>query len=368
MPASDTLPEEQLALLGENSRLQLRRRLTSATAAAACALSTALWAFELYKGRPDPFELFALPALAVASGALALLLRTRLAASAEVLMVLMGACALLERFHFTLQGGDPLLERVVNAYEILAWFPTVYLFAFVVMPKRRAVVLSCGLLFASAALLGTGGDGPAARLARLDVAEVYLANLACIGFVFLLSSLRERYAETHDAAVALRRFAETDYLTGLANRRHLSHELEQAIAHAERVGEPLCVILFDIDRFKRINDRFGHEAGDRVLQRVSKIAEASLRGRDLLGRWGGEEFLIVLPGMETEPAVGVAERIRRVLDAQATVGTPRATASFGVSRLREGDDPDSLVRRADEALLDAKIGGRNQVLTVETAV
>lgn len=165
----------------------------------------------------------------------------------------------------------------------------------------------------------------------------------------------------------LEQLARTDPLTGCANRRHFFELGENECERSRRYGRVLSVILMDIDHFKRVNDRYGHAIGDRVLQTVAATMQRSLRRGEVLGRIGGEEFAILLPETDATGAVVVAERIRRRLGALHTPtdhGTVGITASFGVVDNTSGPtDFDSLVNRADTALYDAKHAGRNRVAT-----
>lgn len=165
----------------------------------------------------------------------------------------------------------------------------------------------------------------------------------------------------------LRRLATTDSLTGAMTRRAFAADAAREVARARRSGGPLACIVFDIDHFKSINDRFGHAAGDRVLQAVTRVCRENLRAVDLLGRMGGEEFAIALPEAPLAEAVGVAERLRlAVADTGVAdgAGEIRMTASFGVSELAPGDETFAdTVRRADDAAYEAKRGGRNRTVT-----
>lgn len=175
-------------------------------------------------------------------------------------------------------------------------------------------------------------------------------------------------ADLRDANERLARLASTDALTGLLNRRAFQDALRRDLARASRSGDPLGVVIADVDHFKRVNDTHGHPAGDEVLRVFAQIFRDSVREGDVAARWGGEEFALVLPATDVAGAAVVAERIRGRLE-QATIPvgacSVRVTASFGVAALRAGpgDLPiDELVRRADEALYEAKHAGRNQVV------
>jgi diguanylate cyclase (GGDEF)-like protein/PAS domain S-box-containing protein len=170
----------------------------------------------------------------------------------------------------------------------------------------------------------------------------------------------------------LERLARTDVLTSLGNRRDFYEQAAREIAHARRHGDPLCLLLMDIDHFKKINDGFGHAAGDEVLRKLSRSLGAALRETDLPARLGGEEFAVIMPRTPTEAAVAVAERLRHTLEHTAVElddgQTLRFTVSIGVSTW-EPTDPnvDATLQRADEALYRAKHQGRNRVELATTA-
>lgn len=159
--------------------------------------------------------------------------------------------------------------------------------------------------------------------------------------------------------------ATTDPLTGLLNRREGERRFQQEMERSLREKRPLSVLIFDIDLFKQINDNFGHQAGDEAIKKVADILVVILRGYDIICRYGGEEYLVVLPAAPLERAVEIAERIRQAI-LEAVVLTKkdkeiRMTISSGVSALRADDSLDSLVYRADNALFIAKEEGRNRV-------
>ncbi len=162
---------------------------------------------------------------------------------------------------------------------------------------------------------------------------------------------------------ALRELALTDELTGLGNRRHGEHELAQQVARSTRHGHPLGLALADLDGFKAINDVHGHEAGDVVLREVAARLAGCLRGGDTLARWGGEEFVAILPDTGPEGVLLTAERLRGSVGGEPyLVGAERIalTASVGWAAWR-GEDPREFVLRADRALYEAKRAGRDAV-------
>jgi len=156
----------------------------------------------------------------------------------------------------------------------------------------------------------------------------------------------------------------TDGLTHVANKRHFLDFLEREIARATRHNRPLSLVILDVDHFKEVNDRYGHLAGDRVLQGVAAVVATQVRRDEILARYGGEEFAVVMPETELEDAAVFAERIRlEVESAQFDYDEEpiRVTISLGAAALTPPDSLDSLIVRADTRLYEAKEGGRNRV-------
>ncbi|MEM6908334.1 MAG: sensor domain-containing diguanylate cyclase [Pseudomonadota bacterium] len=156
--------------------------------------------------------------------------------------------------------------------------------------------------------------------------------------------------------------AETDALTGLANRRRVMKRLDAMIMAARKHGQPLVLVVFDIDHFKRVNDTYGHPEGDKVLEKIAKITVQQARERDLVGRIGGEEFVWVVPGADPTFAQAMTDRLRQAIALESATGpVPAVTISAGFAELRGDDTSLSLFARADEALYRAKQAGRNRV-------
>ena len=161
----------------------------------------------------------------------------------------------------------------------------------------------------------------------------------------------------------IRYLATTDTLTCAANRAEFSRLLNEAIAHAHASGDGLGLVMFDLDHFKRINDTYGHDIGDAVLKGVMEVVRECTREGDLIGRWGGEEFMLLLPNADLAKAQRAAERVRQGIEAHHFAPADRVTASFGVVTLAPGERFDVLLKRVDVALYRAKTAGRNRVAT-----
>lgn len=196
--------------------------------------------------------------------------------------------------------------------------------------------------------------------------EVFLAVF--LVFVHVLSRGKDESAVALLEAQRMRSMAYHDALTGLVNRRRLQEELEVQHALAGRYGRPFSVIFFDLDHFKQLNDNLGHSFGDRVLRDVSEVIAPLLRVSDLLGRWGGEEFLVIAPETEATEASELAERIRAAVDSYQAPQHHPVTASFGVASYRSGDSVDELLNEVDLLLYRAKAEGRNRVAVTQESI
>ena len=161
------------------------------------------------------------------------------------------------------------------------------------------------------------------------------------------------------------RLVHEDQLTGALNRRGLDDALAREAARAERSRTPLCIALIDIDNFKRINDAYGHQVGDIVLVHLVGIVRETIRTHDLIGRYGGEEFLLLLPDSRIEEAAAVTDRLQRQLAGKPLSWASQkllVTFSAGVAARVAGESNDALIRRADQALYEAKRVGKDRVI------
>jgi len=187
-----------------------------------------------------------------------------------------------------------------------------------------------------------------------------------ITIFFLVLNSHRLWMELEEAQVELQQMATTDALTGVMNRRKFFADGESEIRRAARLGSPFVLAMFDLDHFKGVNDRHGHAAGDGILKHVTDICRKNLRQIDTIGRIGGEEFVIIMPGAELSGAMIMAERLRQTIGATPLnwEGTPISiTVSIGVAEYSPADrDIEQLLQRADTAMYQAKSAGRNRVV------
>lgn len=268
-----------------------------------------------------------------------------------------------------------IMYYAAHARSALSMFYLVaLLFGVLRLDTRRLLALAALALGAHAAILSLAY----AREPAMDLKE------AGIGFVVLVivlpwfavmggfvNALRQRLSDSHrqlkDAYQRIEQIAVRDELTGLYNRRFLLDLLARERSRAKRLKTEFAACLFDIDHFKSINDSFGHSVGDAVLKRFALIANSGLRDVDVLGRYGGEEFLMILPDTGVVGARSAAERIRRLVESAAFQQLPegrKVTVTIGVACSRQDEDTEGLIGRADAALYQGKAAGRNCVVAV----
>ena len=203
-------------------------------------------------------------------------------------------------------------------------------------------------------------DDPAQEM----IYNALLMNLLiCSGITIIVLLLANITIESYQKR--LEKMATTDNLTGLSNRHGVEVLSDTFIKASRRRKETFSIILFDIDHFKQVNDRYGHPVGDKVIRAIALASQDSLRESDVVGRWGGEEYLAILPACSQSQAVQLAEKLRQTIEKlshSTPAGELKVTVSLGVAQ-QDGDEAfDSLVSRADQALYRAKDGGRNQIL------
>lgn len=232
-----------------------------------------------------------------------------------------------------------------------------------ILPGAYAAFLVMAILPFSARLIMEAGDSYALMGMMSFIYIIFLLSASRRVYQAYVESQRLRY-ENEDMSErqdVLTTAAITDSLTGAYNRNMLNVALPREIERARRYGTPLAIILLDIDHFKRVNDKYGHQVGDRALVWVTERITSQLRDTDALFRWGGEEFLVLAPNIDLAAAGLAADRMRREIEQSPFEPAGRITCSFGCSEFRVGDTRDGLIQRADRALYLAKTNGRNRV-------
>lgn len=241
--------------------------------------------------------------------------------------------------------------------EHLMWLPLFPLGLVLGATWKEAMAFVSAIALAHVGIYGswwlTHGTWPIAPSALIEVAVVYTLST-------VLVRRFETFMAQHVRALAL--LAETDPLTGIANRRRFFRSAEHEALRAKRHGTPWSVLWIDLDHFKAINDTFGHDTGDAVLRTVADRLRRHLRDVDLVARVGGEEFAVLLPATDTQGAAVVAQRLRASIENEpAPTGSP-VTCSLGVAEAARGEALANVCRRADAALYEAKQAGRNRVV------
>ncbi len=268
------------------------------------------------------------------------------------------AYSLISGHTFTVGWAEVMSVTMLNFF-ILA------VLSHLVFSTRFGGRVNLGLLGLSA-LIGVGGLLPDVMQGQHQqeltwLIHFELAFAVLIGFIYVVAKSKDDYTEAALHAQNLHTMAYEDALTGLPNRRRVEGELDWQIEISGRYGRPLSLISFDLDKFKSINDTLGHAVGDEVLTSVARLVKPLLRASDTLGRWGGEEFVIVVPESDLEHASAFAERIRTAIQHAQHPHGLGVTASFGVVTWEPGMSAQDLLEVADRRLYQAKAGGRNRV-------
>lgn len=243
------------------------------------------------------------------------------------------------------------------------WVVTIIiLLSFLFFKPKQALILSSGLIALSTLAVVFRGnnlvDGDTSSVLKLIKQTIYF--LICLYLIHTLSLFRNIAKSAKTEAKEYEKLAYFDALTGVANRRKLTDVLAKEVAYAKRYQSPLSIIIFDIDHFKKVNDTYGHNFGDLVLKEVTNSVANTVRSSDSFGRWGGEEFLCILPNTAADFTFELAERLRLGIADSLIDDGPEITASFGIAQLNKLDNINSFISRADQALYSAKEQGRNR--------
>lgn len=266
----------------------------------------------------------------------------------------------IAKMTYYLFWGD--LEQSWVEIEATYWVMAfIMILLYIVFDARKGLVysLALGVLTLILGLLRLGG-----AVAQGDYRDEFLAFVraemrlfAMAGMLYALALIKDQLAAARQQVQEMHTLARTDPLTGLPNRLALSELLDEA----SPLTQGMYVVLLDIDRFKQVNDRFGHASGDNVLKEVGRRLRLSMRREDVLGRWGGEEFMIIMRGEGQQDVLAAVERLREDIAFWPFDKVGTVSASFGVAQRSIGESINALVNRADKALYEAKRLGRNRV-------
>lgn len=247
-----------------------------------------------------------------------------------------------------------------SSITVFAWVLIIPILAHLLLGRRLGLLVSGVFMAATAVLYWLKHQGQPAILEPLPIANTVLVGVCVLAFSHVYELTRER------SELGLLELAQTDALTGLPNRIRLKEVFERERRRAVREQIPFSLIVLDLDHFKKVNDDFGHEAGDELLRRVADMLRQCLRASDLPARLGGEEFGILLANTDATQAIEVSEKIRSRIEAMEVMFEGQrlsVTLSGGIAELgTDGDDLRSLLRAADDRMYDAKAAGRNQII------
>ena len=302
----------------------------------------------------DPFDRVALPLLA-----LELLLTTTALAVRVMSVAAATRVTFLCTTAYFLVGLNHQFWWFVPHYQMLSestfWFAVLYATAFIAFRGERAIQVCAGIFAASLVICGVqlgllGGRGQLTFRMVASCVQFLISSGVLVVAQYAVGKLRQQLDQVRAAAYL-------DALTGLPNRRYAQGQLEDLLA----AGRSFSLVMLDIDHFKQVNDTYGHQAGDMVLRETARVVGRHLHGTQFMARWGGEEFVLVLPGLHKREGKQLAEAARRDLYEHVFDQVGGLTASFGVSEFAAGDDLEKVMRRADAALYAAKRQGRNGV-------
>ena len=300
------------------------------------------------------------------ASAITLLLLKRIALDTiRIPLIVMSAVVIFTLLGHALYVDYPSDVAQLTLIGMYIWLPILYLFTFLAAGARHALRLSLGLYSFTViftlphALQTLNADNIFGGFSALG--NIYLSHGVLITGLYFLASYQNYLHQAEGKASVLARLAYTDALTSIANRRQMELYISSEILREQRYGRAFSVILIDIDNFKIVNDNYGHDVGDRVLKNLAEALQSRTRASDHVGRWGGEEFVIVTPETDLAEACALAEHICNYIRNAVLLDGYPLTLSLGVASFQIGDSVTSLIKRADEALYEAKKTGKDRV-------
>ena len=258
-------------------------------------------------------------------------------------------------------GYIPIQDNY-NLATFAQWFPLIYIILFLFLKKNQALLLSVCIYF-SLAIPSLINGWLERSLPILEQKFPYLLQMMMSHPIYIsvfvaVATLQRSFLQAKVQANQ----ADIDYLTNLSNRRFATRALEVELSQTTVDALSTGIILIDIDQFKMINDTFGHGVGDQILIQVAQLLQQDLFSTEIVSRWGGEEFIVIIPNTTAEEIYQTAEGLRQRLANYYHLEVGQVTASFGVALAESGEQLETLLKRADEALYLAKQQGRNRVI------
>lgn len=277
----------------------------------------------------------------------------------EGFVFFVGAFVYITRFYYNVIYQLGVVDTHIGT--LTYWVSLLYIIIFITFQGKKGFILSL-IMFLITLLPGMYHIiySPNLNGDTLDsLIQFYVSNFGYIIALYYLQRVIEVYLHAETA----KHIANTDFLTNLPNRRFMDRLLHEEMEKIKKgKSQKVSCILFDVDRFKQINDTYGHDIGDIILQEIAHFVENNIRETDHFGRWGGEEFLIIAKNKNLESAKVLAERLRTMIENHTFKATSKLTCSFGVSEYKPNDLGRDLLKRADKALYEAKESGRNLVM------
>ena len=361
---SDSEPEPEPLPPPDVRWENLQRRIYLSALVVTALLLMALYGAQRLRGMVEWVDLVTFPAAGVLMLAMAVALWRR-AVSVDLIRVayyLVLTGLLVVKLWHALLFMDPDSGRA-ELLQFAHWVVITFVLGLLTFSPRVNLVAS-GIVWVllvapSLPRFIAAANGSTAYLYLPALVQFHLANLVLLLLLAGIGSVREHLVEERVAAEFV---AAQDFLTGAASRRHSLGLIAGELAAPRADARPLSIILFDLDHFKDVNDEYGHATGDTVLIEMARRVQRELRPPEVLGRWGGDEFVVLAPGMPEARGAALSQRLRHAVSSGVFPGSLRVTASFGVAEARPGDTTDTLLARVDAALYRAKTAGRDTVV------
>jgi diguanylate cyclase (GGDEF)-like protein len=321
-----------------------------------------MWGVETYTGLITPVDRWAYPTMAAVYTVVPFMLRFMPRHRQPIELLAYAAVVAYFAAHLTAIATGEADRPIYATASILQWLPFLYVVAFVVFSRSLARIAAASVFVLSVvppvvSLLWFGrGLGTETGMLLLNA---YAANFVLLATLTLITALYDGYEEASQRARHMTSIAQTDVLTGIANRRGLEHLLRGIGEHG---GRSVGLILLDFDHFKSVNDRFGHLTGDELLVMMARRMGLTLKAHERAGRWGGEEFLIVVLDGDVAGTLETAERLRKSVEAERHPVAGQVTVSAGVAIWQTNRPLSEALAQADAALYAAKAEGRNRVV------